>query len=109
MVLHRYLLCGWCSISVCPVRLDIFYVEFSAIGSIAASLSVNKRIDYTTALTALITWGFFALIVAYASIKSIRVRRFFDSTPTILIQNGRIIEENLKKDLLQLMILNNSI
>lgn len=74
------------------------YIIGIAVGSIAGSLSVDRRIDYISGLTALITWGVVVLAVSYVSMKSIWMRRFFDSTPTIFIQNGKIIEENLKKE-----------
>jgi uncharacterized membrane protein YcaP (DUF421 family) len=74
------------------------YIVGIAIGSIAGSLSVDKSTNYANGLTALITWGMFSFVVAHLSIKSIWARCFFDSTPTIFIQNGKIIQENLKKE-----------
>jgi uncharacterized membrane protein YcaP (DUF421 family) len=74
------------------------YIVGIAIGSIAGTLSLDKNANYIDGLTALITWGLFAFIVAYLSMKSMRARRFFDSTPTIFIQNGKIIGENLNKE-----------
>lgn len=74
------------------------YLVGIAIGSIAGSFSVEKGAYYTRGLTALIIWGLFAFAVAYISMKSMKARHFFDGTPTILIQNGRVLDENLKKE-----------
>ena len=74
------------------------YIVGIVIGSIAGSFSVEKDVDYENGLTALLTWGLFAFLVAYISMKSIKCRRFFDGTPTVFIQNGCIMEQNLKKE-----------
>ena len=74
------------------------YIIGIAIGSIAGAASIDRRIDYLSALTAIITWGVFAFFVAFLSQKSMRLRRFFNSTPTVFIQNGKIVEGNLKKE-----------
>ncbi|MCR4436006.1 MAG: DUF421 domain-containing protein [Clostridiales bacterium] len=74
------------------------YIAGIAIGSIAGSFSVEKDAYYTTGLTALIVWGLFAFAVAYISMKSLKARHFLDGTPTIFIQNGRILDGNLKKE-----------
>lgn len=74
------------------------YIVGIAIGSIAGSFSIDKNTMFSTGLTAIITWGFIAYIAAYISMKSMAARRFFDSTPTVFVQNGKIIDENLKKE-----------
>jgi uncharacterized membrane protein YcaP (DUF421 family) len=74
------------------------YIVGITIGSIAGELSVENDISYLDGLTAIITWGIFSFAVAYLSMKSIWLRRIFDSTSSILIQNGEIIMENLKKE-----------
>jgi len=72
------------------------YIVGIAIGSIAGSISVDKSI--TKGVTALATWGLAAFVVASLSLKSISARKFFNSTPTTFIQNGKINEDNLKKE-----------
>ena len=42
-------------------------------------------------------FGLFAYAISYLTMKSIVLRRFFMGTPTILIQDGKILEKNLKK------------
>jgi uncharacterized membrane protein YcaP (DUF421 family) len=74
------------------------YILGIAIGSIAGTLSVDKNINYASGLTALFTWGLIAYSVAYISMKSKHARRFLDSTPTVFIRNGKIIEKNLQKE-----------
>ena len=73
------------------------YVVGISIGSIAASLSVDQRISFIDDITSMIIWTLVPLVFSYLSAKSIKTRRLLDGTPTILIQNGKIIEKNLTK------------
>lgn len=67
------------------------------IGSITGSLSVERRISYIDGITSMLIWALVPLVFSYLSAKSMKVRRLLDGTPTILIQNGKIIEKNLKR------------
>ena len=73
------------------------YVVGISIGSIAASLSVDQRISFIDGITSMMIWTLVPLVFSYLSAKSIKTRRLLDGTPTILIQNGKIIEKNLTK------------
>ncbi|WPC44608.1 DUF421 domain-containing protein [Clostridium sp. JS66] len=69
-----------------------------SIGSIAASFSVDENIPYFEVIESLIIWGVFPILVSYFSLKCMFIRRKFEDTPTILVQNGKIIERNLRKE-----------
>jgi uncharacterized membrane protein YcaP (DUF421 family) len=45
----------------------------------------------------MIIWALFPLVFSFLAIHSMWARRLLDGTPTILIQNGKIIEKNLLK------------
>lgn len=80
-------------------QLNFFdYTVGITIGSIAATFSIDSRIAYPHGLISLIVWGLLPIAIAYSTIKSITARRFFGGTPTLLVQNGRIIEDSLKKE-----------
>ena len=72
------------------------------IGSIAATMSVDQNVKAANGLMALIVWGFFPLILAYVSLKSIWFTKMVDGKATIMIQNGEILEKNMKKNLFTL-------
>lgn len=74
------------------------YVVGIAVGSIAGTLSVDRRITLAEGITALVVWGAVAFLVAVISIKSLKARHFFDSRPVIFIENGIINRENLRKE-----------
>lgn len=69
------------------------------IGSIAATMSVDQNVKVTNGLMALIIWGGFPLILAYISLKSISFTKMVDGKATIMIQNGKVLEKNMKKNL----------
>ena len=45
----------------------------------------------------MLVFGLTGALVSYVTLKSIKLRRFFTGTPSIIIENGKIIEEGLKK------------
>jgi uncharacterized membrane protein YcaP (DUF421 family) len=79
-------------------QLSFFdYVAGITIGSIAASFAVDKRIGYLQGLTGMAVITLFTLALSFASLKSFRARKLLEGKPAILIQHGKILEENLKK------------
>lgn len=79
-------------------QLSLFdYVIGISIGNFAAEMTINIESQYVNGLTAILVFGLVAYLVSFLTMKSIVLRRFFIGTPTILIQNGKLIEKNLKK------------
>lgn len=74
------------------------YLIGITIGSIAADISLDIKKDIIAGLTSLIIYGISGILVTYLSLKSIHFRRLFTGVPTILIENGKIIEKNLAKE-----------
>lgn len=80
-------------------QLNFFdFIVGITIGSIAAALSVDKTITYPHGILSLIIWGVIPLIVARIALANIPARRVLDGVPAILVQNGKILEHNLKKE-----------
>jgi len=79
-------------------QLNFFdYVVGISIGSIASEYAIVRDIHIAEGLTALLVFTLFSLILSYISVKSYKGRKILDGTPSILIENGKIIETNLKK------------
>ena len=79
-------------------QLSLFdYVIGISIGNFAAEMTINLESNEVNGIWAVILFGLFAYLISYLTMKSILLRRFFMGTPTILIQNGKILEKNLKK------------
>lgn len=79
-------------------QLSLFdYVIGISIGNFAAEMTINLESNEINGIWAVVLFGLFAYLVSYLTMKSIVMRRFFMGTPTVIIQNGKIIEKNLKK------------
>jgi uncharacterized membrane protein YcaP (DUF421 family) len=79
-------------------QLNFFdYVVGISIGSIASEYAVVRSIHMVEGLTALVIFTLFSLALSFVSVKSYLARRILDGIPFTLIENGRIIEKNLKK------------
>ena len=79
-------------------QLSLFdYVIGISIGNFAAEMTTNVDIQFLNGIVAVILFGVFAYLVSVLTMKSIYLRRFFMGTPTIIIENGKLIEKALKK------------
>ena len=79
-------------------QLSLFdYVIGISIGNFTAEITMNMETNLIGGITAMIVFGIIAYLVSVITMKSITLRRFFMGVPTPLIQDGKIIKENLKK------------
>lgn len=80
-------------------ELSIFdYVIGISIGNFAAEVTLNLESKIINGTLAVLLFGFIAYLVSIVSLKSMTLRRFFMGVPTIIIQNGKILKKNLKKN-----------
>lgn len=83
-------------------QLDFFdYVSGITIGSIGAELATELEAPWKP-LVALLVWGAASLILNLITSKIPRSRKYINGTPTILMHEGKIYRENLKKARLDL-------
>ena len=73
------------------------YITGITIGSIAAEISAQTETPFFDGLIALIWWSLLTIIISLISMKSIKLRTLFDDKPTIIIENGHINMQNIKK------------
>ena len=79
-------------------QLSLFdYVIGISIGNFAAEMTTDLELSYVNGIVAVLVFGLVAFMVSYLTMKSIVLRRFFIGTPTVLIQSGKILVNNLKK------------
>lgn len=79
-------------------QLSLFdYVIGISIGNFAAEISVELSTPFPNGLISIIIFGLVAYLVSLLTMKSIILRRFIIGTPTPIIQQGKILEKNLKK------------
>lgn len=83
-------------------QLDFFdYISGITIGSIAAELATELEEPYKP-LTALVIYGSISLLLGILTHKLPRTRKYINGTPTILLCDGKLYRENLKKSKLDL-------
>lgn len=78
------------------------YIVGITIGSIASSMSVDQNIKITNGIVSLIIWGGLPILTSLIALKSRMFNKLVNGQPTILIENGKILEKNLKKTQLNL-------
>lgn len=79
-------------------QLSLFdYVIGISIGNFAAEMTINVDSQYLNGIVSVVIFGVVAYLVSIATMKSIWMRRYFMGTPTIMIQNGKLLEANMKK------------
>lgn len=78
------------------------YINGITIGSIAAEMAIAEPGQYKRSLFAMIIYGLAVLIVSIISSKSIMLRRLLVGKPYLLMENGEISRENLKKSKLDI-------
>lgn len=89
-------------------QLDFFdYITGITIGSIAAEMATELEEPWKP-LCALLIYGAVTLLLSMLTNKFPRLRKYLSGAPTILMDNGKLYRENLKKaklDLSEFMVL----
>ncbi|MBP2019389.1 uncharacterized membrane protein YcaP (DUF421 family) [Symbiobacterium terraclitae] len=73
------------------------YVAGATLGSIAAELSASLSIRPWPIFVALATWVVLTLAMQFTAIKSRWLSKMLDGEPVVLIQDGQILERNLRR------------
>jgi uncharacterized membrane protein YcaP (DUF421 family) len=74
------------------------YIVGISIGGIAAELTFSTDTRMANFITGLLLWSFLAIVISIVSLKSYRFRLLVEGKPTVLIKNGQILENHLKKE-----------
>lgn len=79
-------------------QMSIFdYVVGISIGSIGAQMAFDIKEDWYDFLIVLIVYVTIHYLITWATIKSLWARKFFEGAPIIIMEEGKIIEKNLKR------------
>ncbi|GFZ32470.1 DUF421 domain-containing protein [Clostridium zeae] len=73
------------------------FVMGTSFGSIIAYDIIDTKFTTVSATTALILFSIITSITAYLNIKSFKIRKLINSEPITLVENGSIVDENMKK------------
>jgi len=79
-------------------QLSLFeYITGITIGSLAAYISMDLEKHWGLGIVSLAVWVGVSFIIEMLQLKSKKLRDFIDSKSQILIKDGKILEDNLKK------------
>ncbi|MBR3898196.1 MAG: DUF421 domain-containing protein [Bacilli bacterium] len=73
------------------------YVIGISIGNFAAEMAINLDSSYLHGTVAVIVFGLVAYLVSLITMKSLRLRKLIIGDPNILIKDGKILYNSLKK------------
>lgn len=80
-------------------QLSFFeYITGITIGDLAATISLDVKGTWYLGIISLSVWVIVSLGIEFLQLKSKKARDFIDSKSTILIKDGKILEDNLKKE-----------
>lgn len=79
-------------------QLNMFdYVVGITIGSVAADISVDLESHFIYGFLVMVVYTFVSIVISYVTTKSIKIRRFVTGVSIVLVEDGKIIENGLKK------------
>ena len=73
------------------------YINGITIGSIAAEMATSLEENFVQPLTAMIVYALAAILLSWISSKSIKARKVIEGKPLVLLNNGELYWENLRK------------
>jgi len=74
------------------------YIVGITIGSIAATMSVDQNVKISNGLISLIIWGVIPILLGYIGLKSRAFIRLTDGRPSIVVREGKVLEDEMKKN-----------
>jgi uncharacterized membrane protein YcaP (DUF421 family) len=82
------------------------FVSAIAIGTIAGTIVLNQNISIREGVIALSGWAAITFIMGFIDIKSKSARKLIEGQPVIVIKNGQVMEDSLRKVRLDINALN---
>ncbi|MGC4377463.1 DUF421 domain-containing protein [Fictibacillus sp. Mic-4] len=80
-------------------QLSFFeYITGITIGSIAAEVSTGLESNFVHGFISLIVWTVIPFLISYISVKNKRLRNFIEGKATVFIKDGKVLEDNLKRE-----------
>ncbi|WP_219837944.1 DUF421 domain-containing protein [Paenibacillus sp. R14(2021)] len=80
-------------------ELSVFeYITGITIGNLAGYISLDTDAKWYLGMVSLGVWVAISLGIELLQMKSKRVRNWIDGKPTVLIQKGKVLERNMKKE-----------
>lgn len=89
-------------------QLDFFdYITGITIGSIAAEMATELETPWKP-LLAMVIYGIISVLLGFIMVRNQRSRKYLNGAPSIILDNGKLYRENMKKakmDLSEFMVM----
>jgi len=72
------------------------YITGIALGNVAGEVMIEKDVTILDGLVGMTLWALLTMAVEYVSLKSARARVLLDGEPSIVVQNGKLMEKALR-------------
>ncbi|WP_025690776.1 DUF421 domain-containing protein [Paenibacillus zanthoxyli] len=73
------------------------FVTGITIGSVTANLAFNDKIQWSHVTLSLIVITITSILLSVISLRSRKMRSWISGSPTVLIEGGKILEDNMRK------------
>ncbi|WNB91105.1 DUF421 domain-containing protein [Bacillus sp. NEB1478] len=73
------------------------FIASITLGSIAGNFAFNTAVPFINFIVSLLVFSGITFLASLLSLKNRNVRALFNGQPTVIIQDGKILERNLKK------------
>ncbi|WP_449536324.1 DUF421 domain-containing protein [Ferdinandcohnia sp. Marseille-Q9671] len=73
------------------------YVVGIAIGDMASTIVIDKSIGIFNGIIGLVVFTLLSLLIGYGAVKSFTFRELVESSPSILVKDGKVMEKTLSK------------
>lgn len=73
------------------------FIAGITLGSMTATTFLSPSLPFIRGALALALFSFLVLVIDYWTMKSLFIRKFFNSEPTLLMDNGRILIKEMRK------------
>ena len=74
------------------------YIVGITLGGLAGFISTDMEAHFFLGLLAMFVWFIVPLAIEMWALKSLRLRKWLDGSGRVVIKNGKVLEENLKKE-----------
>lgn len=80
-------------------KLSFFeYIVGITVGDIAGTMSTDLDINLQEGITSILIWSLFPVLISYISLHNKKFRDFVAGNSTVFIKNGKVLEQNLKRE-----------
>jgi uncharacterized membrane protein YcaP (DUF421 family) len=83
-----------------PTVSNMTFPDFASaitLGGIAANLAFNEKIKSGYIMLSLVFFGVISFVLSVVALKSRKWRKRISGSPTVLIEDGKILEDNMKR------------